>query len=367
MFGLLCLPDAPPSGLPSWVQALPLWQWYMIPNTALSSVEPSPPPYGSPSAKIAAWNGATLKRQGSVYLLGAAGGHADYAGNEVDALALNTEQPAWAELRAPTQASDLVDASQFYLDHRPADTHTYYATQFIESQNRMLVVDSPGMGAPALPMPPADFPYAGDKGYSFSFNLQADDWDPPEFIAKFPGNGDFTSCLVVKHPVTEDVYYSRNYGDGWWRYSPSTNVWTKLSGATRAPWYAGAAIDPLTDQILIVGGYSPLPPEVRDLNGNSIAATFGGLGASVLTVDGGPGVIYDDANDRFIVLVDTDPISVYRVDPTTWTVDQPAMTGAAPARRQNGIMNSVQYVPELKGFVIATQYNGGVYFVRTAQ
>ena len=52
---------------PAWVSSLPLWEWYPIPNTALSSVEPTPRPLGNsgPASKINAWCGATLKRQGS--------------------------------------------------------------------------------------------------------------------------------------------------------------------------------------------------------------------------------------------------------------------------------------------------------------
>ena len=92
-----------PSGpLPAWASPLPLWEWYEIPNTALSALDSSlgivtgnPPGITGPSSKITAWCGATLKRQGSVYLLGACGGHGDYAGNEVDALALNTDTPQW--------------------------------------------------------------------------------------------------------------------------------------------------------------------------------------------------------------------------------------------------------------------------------
>ena len=105
----------PPSGpLPAWVAALPLWQWHEIPNTALSSVEPSVRPLGitGPRSKIDAWCGATLKRKGSVYMLGAAGGHGDYAGNEVDALQLNVATPQWVELRGPTPNTDIINATQ---------------------------------------------------------------------------------------------------------------------------------------------------------------------------------------------------------------------------------------------------------------
>lgn len=353
--------------LPAWVNSLPLWQWYAIPNTALSSVAPSATPIGAtgPSSKIEAWCGATLKRSGSVYMLGAAGGHQDYAGNEVNALQLNTASPAWVQLRAPTPNASVIDAAQFYLDNRPAATHTYYATQFVEAQNRMLVMPSPGLGGLG-PAAPGGWPYGGSSR-SFSFSVAGNDWDAPDFIARFPGGGDFTCCLCAKHPVTEEIYYSRNYGDGWYRFTPSANTWTKLSSTTRAPWYAGSAIDPNRNRILIVGGYDANGPEVRDLSGNSLGVSFGGQGAGAIAVNGAPGVVYDEANDAFLVLFNSgSSISMKRVSASSWNIDTPPITGNAPAARMNGIQNSVQYVPELGGIVIANSYRGNVYFMRTS-
>jgi hypothetical protein len=355
--------------LPGWVNALPLWEWHEIPNTALSSVQPDPVPlgYSGSQSKIEAWCGAGLKREGSVYILGAAGGHADYAGNEVDALPLGTEAPAWVELHAPSADSDILNDAQFYLDERPSATHTYYATQFIDARNRMLVFPSPGMNMGGLPAPPNGWEYAGDAGFTFSFDLGTGEWDAPEYVPNYTAGGDFTAALVVKHPVTEDVYYSRNYNAGWWRWTQASNDWTKLSDESRGPWYSGSAIDPTRNRMLIVGGYEPLPPEVRELDGKPISVTFGGLGASALTRNGYPGVIFDEANDRYLVFFNEGgAVHVVRVNPETWEVDEPPMTGSAPVERPNGIQNAAQYAPELKGFVLANSYEGNVYFVRTA-
>lgn len=353
--------------LPDWVAALPLWQWYEIPNTALSSVDPGIQALGAtgPRSKIDAWCGACLKRQGSVYMLGAAGGHSDYAGNEVNALELNVAAPRWTQLRGPTSNGDIINGTQFYLDRRPSSTHTYYATQFVESLNRMMVFASPGVSG-QFPVAPVDFPYVGDKR-SFSFNLSTGDWDAPDYIAQFPSTGDFAGALCVKHPTTNDVYYSKSYGSGWYRWASATNVWTRLTDVSRAPWYAGAAIDPLRNRMLVVGGYGPSLPEVRNLNGTQISATFNGLGATALSLSGYPAVIYDETKDRYLVAFNSEAtIKILRVHPETWFVDEPPVTGNAPAARANGLQNSMQYVPELKGLVIANKHNGNVFFVRTS-
>ncbi len=358
---------APSGPVPAWVSALPLWHWHEIPNTALSSVDPAIQPLGitGPRSKIEAWCGASLKRQGSVYMLGAAGGHADYAGNEVNALKLNTATPQWVQSRAPSSNTDIINLAQFYLDHKPAAAHTYYNTQFIESLNRMMVFASGGMSG-SFPPAPGGFPYMGDKR-SFSFNLSTNDWDSPDYVAQFPGDGDSIAALCVKHPWTDDVYYSRSYGTGWYRWTRSTNTWAKLSNASRAPWYAGAAIDPLRNRMLVVGGYSASAPLVLNLDGTSLAVNFSGLGASALTLSGYPGIVYDESLDRYVVAFNSgNSIRVLRVHPETWLVDEPSMTGNAPASRLNGVLNAIQYAPELRGVVVANKHNGNVFFARTS-
>lgn len=362
-------PPPPPLtyALPSWARGLPLWQWYEVPGTALSSVEPAVRPLGwtGPRAKIDAWCGAALKRRGSVYLIGAAGGHTDYAGNEVNALTLSSESPAWTELRGPTPNASIIDGTQFYLDGRPSAAHTYYASHHIASRDRLVVFASLGSWG-AFPAPPPNFPYTGDRR-SFSFDLARGDWDAPDAVAQYPGTGEFIGCICAMHPVTGDVYYSRNYGDGWWRWNAASNTWTRLGGASRAPWYAGAAVDPTRSRILVVGGYGATPPQVHDLSGVQRAASFSGTAAAALTTSGYPGVVYDETLDRFLVLRnDGASTRLLRVHPETWAVDEPALTGVLPAARANGIQNSIQYVPEMRGLVFANRYDGNVLFMRTS-
>ncbi len=367
-------PAAAAAQVPAWVSSLSYWQWYAIPGTALSSVQPSPIPPGvsGPISKIDDWVGATLKRKGSVYIIGAAGGHADYAGNEVDALTLNTESPHWVELHAPTATSDIIDAAQYFLDLRPSPTHTYYAPQFINARNRMVILPSGAMDwAGGLPAQPSGWRYPRGGGWCYVFNMATNEWEAPEYVPEFISSPGFvndpTAALVAKHPTTEDIYYNR-YAQGFWKWTQATNTWSQISADNEAGNYAGAAIDPIRDRMLIVGSYSGTTlPRVRDLTFNLVSASFGGLGPSALQVGGYPGVVYDEANNKFLVIFNSGSgIRVYRVDPITWFVDEPATTGSRPADRTNGINGSCQYVPELGGIVIANSYSGDVYFMRTA-
>lgn len=359
-----------PSALPAWRTSLSPWEWYSIPNTQLSSVAPSPVPPGitGPRSKVDAWCGATLKRSGSVYLIGAAGGHGDYAGNEVNALELGVDVPGWVELRAPTADVDLLDQAEVYADGRRAATHTYYNTQFLDSQNRMVIMPAPGMFWDALPSPSASYPYRDGANVMCAFSMATNDWLDPVTIQPWPGTGDFTSALACKNPATDDLYYARNNDSGrFWKWTAATNTWSQLA----ALWhqnYAGSAIDPTRGRMLIVGDYSgTMDPRVIDITtGASVSASFGGLGAAVLRMNGYPGVVYDEELDEFLVVKNTNPITVYRVAAGTYSVSEAVMTGTVPASRTNGIQNSVQYAPELKGIVLCNEYSGNVKFMATA-
>lgn len=346
---------------------MPLWRWSEIPDTALSSVEPVPRPPGwtGPASKITAWCGATLRRKDSVYLIAAAGGHTDYAGNEVNALVLNQAAPRWAQWIEPSPSSAVLDSVQFYLDKRPSATHTYYATQFIDASDQVLVMASAGAFGAFTPAPPG-YPYSGNRR-SYSFNVAKREWNAPDHVAQYPGSGDHQACLCVKHPTSEDIYYSRNDSDGWYQWLATENRWFKRSSRSRPTWYAGAAIDPLRNRMLTVGSYTPVPPQVLDLDGNPLAVSFGGLGASALTLSGYPGVLYEPRLDRFLVLANTaaGTIRLWVVHPETWQVSAPPQALNEPAARTNGLLNAAQYVPELRGIVLANSYTGNVLFLRT--
>lgn len=371
---------AAPAGLPAWVSALPLWQWYEIPNTALSSVEPATAQTAAlkrlngPKAKIEAWCGATLRRQGSVYMLGAAGGHADYAGNETDALVLNTANPAWVELRAPSLAADIYNLVSVYGDNRKAAQHTYWATQYDQINDRMLILSAGGMNDSGIPAAPANYPYpSGSPAISMAFQYGGvNDWLPPDTLPVMPytlKNGD----LCCADSATGEIFINSSATNGgpgvMYKRDPATGTWASVGSWYASDFYAGSAINPNTKQMLVVGGFSPTQaPRVRStVNAASVPVTFGGLGPDALvTGHVYPGAVWDEANGNFLVFANTSggSINVLRVS-ADYVVDQPTISGSI-ANRPGGVCNAVQYVPELKGVVIANSYTGNVKFMRTA-
>lgn len=381
-------------GVPAWLAGAVVNQWVSIAGTALSSVQPSPLPVtpsgtSDASNKINAWCGAALRRSDGTYLVGMAGGHKDYAGNEINALRLRADVPAWEEVSARTPDASLYNRSAFNADLKGAASHTYYYLQFLESLGVFVSFTNSGVDYGAAPSPaplnppfPA-WPYiatdpatwTGGTGYDFrwspAFDLAARTWKSPTYIPAFPSTvGDWTAAMCVKHPTTDDVYIART-GDRWRKFTAATQTWSDVSANTEQN-YAGAAIDPTRSRMLVVGGFAgAAAPRVRDLSGNLISVTFGGLDPSVLQGAGMSyaGIVYDEANDRYLVVKNDSPVSIYAVDASTWAITLLSTTGTAPPQRTNGIQNSVQYVPDLggaSGIVIATEYSGNVRFLRTA-
>ena len=377
--------------LPSWLSALPLWEWYEIPNTLIGSVDPNPmPPGQNYPGKVTAWCGFAvaeyLNSSGQFIVemaLGASGGHGDYAGNEVDTLRLNTTTPAWVERHARTPDAYLINHAQTYLaeprepTYHPASTHTYYLTTAINRLKTFSVFPYDGLEMGGQPEVPGGFPYPNGGGRTATFDLITNKWRSIEHTAQWTGSGSYPGSITCKDPHTEDVYYSRNGNSvGWWRWRPSSTggSWTQMSSQSRPLWEAGSAVDPWRKRILIVGanagGYAP---EVRNLDGTTQSVSFGGLGAGELTVSGNPGLVYDYENDCFLAAWNSGgfwpdgTLNIRRIDAGTLVVDAPTITNPAPARHDpSNVVGGFRYVHALRAVVYHAAKGSNVRIMRTA-
>ena len=368
------------SSTPGWLAGKPVNEWFEIPGTNMSSVLPSNTYSGTPEARVTAWNGAGLKRAGSVYLAGAAGGHADYSGNDVVALRLSVDSPAWSMLRDTTPQNQVVNDAAVYLDYRRSATHTYWLTQFVEALNRLAIFPAPGMGDgqyASITSANAAHVSAYSGGIVASFSLDTNDWDATVMqstgsgvIATWPGSGDFTASLCCTDHSTGNVFLARE-GEGThslWKWTRATNAWSQLNAGNF--WhinYGAGAIDHTRGKMLVVGDYGgTLAARVYNISdGSTDSVTFTGLGGDALKMSGYPGLFYDEANDRFVVVSNTNPITLLTVSPA-WDVASLSTTGTAPATRTNGILNAPQYVPELRGVALCNSHSENVKFMKVA-
>ena len=375
--------------LPAWLAAAnpAIGQYITIPNSALSTCPPTNPSVlknasTGPAAKITAYCGAGYNRLTGDYTVGPHGGHLDYGGNEFNAINVFADVPSWVEWAPSSPDSAIYKNTEYNADLRPASKHSYSLTHWVASIGKCIMMPTGGQAFGA------DYPpgwlYTLGK-YGSSFDIVTKTYDSPLGIAPYPGVGDPYGALCFQDPSTEMIYYSNNYGDGFYRYSAFANTWTKLSNMAKAPWYCSSVVDHTRGRALVVGGYDVTAPSIVPLDGST--ATLAGLtgpSAAVFTFGVGtgignstlPGMVYDAVNDCYLMFINEGGvIENYRVNASTMYADKPTRTGLIPtSRRQTGgadvgIYNSVQYVPNIGGMagVIGTnEYTKDMFFLRTS-
>ncbi len=385
---------------PQWVKNLPLWQWYSVPNTAPNLVgEPSiltSAPSGGidygvganrASARLTAWSGPSMRRKGSIMLLGPAGGHGDYYANWITQFVFGAETPYIELLDAGSPWQALVNVSEYYLDGKPSVTHTYNSLVFCEQRDWHMQFGVATINDTALVPPPSAWPFTIPNGYENSIGVAAYDyanrrWMPPRHVPQLPRatNGNFTAAPYAVHPYTGDVYCGFN-GDSnaqLYRWNQLSNTWTSLA-ANQIIWnYQAAAIDPVNNVMLNSGTYEipSFPPSHYDLTtGVRTTVTFNGAAAAEVATTGGaspmyPRMDYDLQQNCFVFCRPgadgkVDIYTLTRTGATSYDVVKKTVTGTRPDNPVNGIETKFQYAPELGGWLLMNSYSENVKFIRT--
>lgn len=286
------------SNAPAWFTNLPERVWTDVAGGSnysgaawqkgarLIDVAPNPlPPGGSGhDGIIKAWNGATVAQGRGEYIKAAEGGHADYAGNEIYALRLRDEVPAWQRIWGPTPNNLLGPGTGSIInepyitndDGTPKTMHGWYTRQFSEHDERIwLLATNEGGG-----------------------NWTTDTWSIPRGSL---GPGVVTPSLWVYHGRT----------------------WTTLPSSMS--FQAGpTAYDPVARQIMLAAEYAdsqgvrridcaaavaagrqsssgPLVPGTTQYNVALGGNPFGGGGWSVITTNTSPRCwIAGSSNDNLL-------------------------------------------------------------------
>jgi hypothetical protein len=347
---------APPITPPAWVGALAIGQWHEIPNTALSSVEPPNPP-GNPASKVNAWTSFVVDTRTSKVYSVANGGHRDYAGNEVDVLDLERDQPVWSELLPPTPSSDippLVDCRPYYLDGRPASRHTYYGVTLNQFDDRIML-----FGGVHL----CDTGQSSDR--ISSYNIGANSYNPegahPDIIHPFT----VPVPAYTLDPSTGDVYVTRSKEIG--RWTRASNTFAKLIASGNGAWGIDAmsAFDTSRRRIFILGTSNGDRHLYVPSSGEWSSVPLAGANASDVATAKQGAMIYVPPIDRFLVRLDGAGSMVYQIDPQAFGVTAyPTTGGSSLPATQNGPYNKFLYVPRLGGAVYVPTYSGNAWFLR---
>ena len=354
-------PPPPLQNLPAWVAPRAVGEWFQIPNTAMSSVDPSPVPPGNtgPQSKVVAWTSMVVDTRTSKLYSVANGGHSDYSGNEVDELTLEVDAPTWVQRLAPTPAAQ-VQQGPYYLDGRPAARHTYYGVTLNTFDDRIMLFGG------------SQWSNGGSTSALSSYNIGANFYSSSSTHPNIP-NSNLDSAAAA-NPLTGDVYYLNDQSLRLW--SRASNTWTTLSpsGSTARGHQSLSAMDTTTgrQRILFVGGCGIAacgePPDhhLYTIASNAWSTvTITGANAADVMSAGQDAMVYVPDIDRFLVRKGGAGGTVYQINPTTFEATAyPTTGGTAIPATQNGPYNKFLYVPRLGGVIYVPTYNGNAWFMR---
>lgn len=368
---------------PSWWPAV-VGQWVSIAGSALAgspgvATPPISPPGGNgPQSRINSWNSLNMKRAGSEVHLACTGGHTDYPGNECSSIALDADAPAWRLRRTYTPYAQVQGClsgttGPFYnLDGTPISRHTFFASQYIDATDRVMLFGGGGLWQNGLGSQKTD-----------GWNAATNTYDPAGTYpdAPTPASGGNTGQACVKHPITEDVYTIPNGGYKVDRWNRLTNTWTRLSGtsAVAHPSFQSGAIDPIRNQLFCFT--TPASPAgvfqagVWDLNtGARTAITFNASAAAtaLMGVSAYYGaLVYSRTLGVYLFYNGQAGLEgvVYQITPnsgTAWDVSVFPTSGVTPATvPATGVNQRFIEAPELQGVFLLANYAANFNFFRT--
>jgi hypothetical protein len=360
---------------PAWLRDQPRYKWFEIPGAKLSAVDPSPAPKGHSRNKITAWNGAALETRNSVLWMGLSGGHADYAGNEINRIELGADVPRWEQVHPPSRLDFSREGKNwdvsYYEDGTPASRHTYNNQQFINSDGRLCWVGAGGVWG------------SGGKG-SESFDY----WDVKQrrfgtYASALDSIGESLrgpESMVVKHPLTEDIYFSRRFSGRYLKWTRATNTWQLIRRFESPLQMCSAAIDPSTDVLLRIGHFGGRSNRTLWVHGWQADTGRDGPGRVTLT---GPAAEWFDSTDilkargaalewcntlqKFVYYCGhLAPTQVIVIDPKGWAADYLPMTGLTPEKGAKPHYNRFRYAPELKAFILVDGWDKNIKCFRIA-
>lgn len=351
-----------PSTLPSWRQGMAIGEWKRLESADITEVTPDVMPGGGYYGRIDAWNGFATDTTTSKVYLGAAGGHGDYAGNEVYVIDLNDPAPQWVIERQPSPASTYTWDQAYYTDDRPSPTHTYYTLWFIEQRGKLF-----------------RFAGAATWGSGNGGSQHIDAWDPVSKDWDAPGtHPDMGPSPHPEKPTAKDVLtgdvYQVHANNRLYRWNAETDTVDDLGeaqgggGSFYELYSSPSVVDVQNGRLLFfLDLENPGAARVYDLaSGAWSTAPFTGPAASAVSGSSSQqGMAYFDVCAEAIVYKTGNGGDVYWIDPATLEATPLSTSGSEPPNSVNGPHTLFQYVPKLGGYAYQASHESKLYFLAT--
>lgn len=269
-------------------------------------------------------------------------------------LDLESAQPAWSQLVAPTPNSELTNCQSYYGDGRPTSRHSYYGVTFNEANDRFMLFGG--------------VYWCGAGGFHraiSSFNVGSKSWNSSGAHPNLPDILAQGVAAVAAAPTTGDVYLMRGFAMG--RWNRASNSVTTLSPSGPKPYgdEAMSAFDSTRGRVLVLGGLNNDRHLYTVATNTFVQISLTGTNAgNVSGVESGA-LIYVPAIDRFLIRLAGSGGTVYQIHPTTFEVTTFATTGGGSVpSTMNGPYNKFLYAPRLQGVVYVPVYGGNAWFLR---
>ena len=345
------------------IETLQPGEWYEVPNSHMSAVDPCPTrAAGTPCAWSAVegqngvmddWcGGAFDTKRNNLIVWG--GGHSGYAGNEVYTFSLDSLK--WSRVSSPSDppAKDVAYAP----DGGPCSRHTYDYIQYVPATDRFCSFGGAG------------FYQSGQTGTSNTdaFNFSNSTWSNLG-VAVPQGGGNSIGSFSAMDPATGHAWYhSTTVNSVLAEYDPLQNKWTN-HGASHLEDSVGwitysftAAIDPVRKKMFAVGGGSVFAWNISaagSFTGQSVATT----GGSAVVSAANPGLEYDGVSGKLVAWASGQ--NVYTLDPATMAWTQVTGGGANPGSpNSRGTYGRFRYCPSKNVFVVVNSVSADVFIFR---
>jgi hypothetical protein len=348
--------------MPPWRAGMAIGEWKQLASADITAVKPAVQPGGGYYGRIDAWNGFAADTVNSTLYLGGAGGHADYAGNEMYTLDLKLPAPQWVLQMQPSPSTAYTVDQAYYTDGKPSPTHTYYTAWFIEQRGKF-------------------FRFAGAStwGTGNGGTRFIDSWDPatkawdPMGTNPTLGTRPIFEMPTAKDFLTGDVYQIQ--GDNrLYRWNQTANSVTDLgeAGGGSGSFYdidrSAMVIDSASGRLVIFSDSANPGSNVRiyDL-ATKIWSVKGltGPGAALATEKKTGGMGYYDFCARRVIIKNRQGATVIQVDPMTLVAAQFPTSGAVPPDAINGVHTLFQNLPRLGGYAYQPSHTAKLYFLAT--
>ena len=348
-----------PSSLPSWLNGVAVGQWVEIAGSSFSVLGVSMTGSngsGADSQIVNSWNGFALKPSTSTIYSVANGGHDDYWGNEVAAIDLRQNAPAWTRLLESSPSSAVTGpTSPYYDDGKPCSCHSYGTLWYVPQDDRIVRVSSMAMT-----------PGGQNETACAVYDLASNAYLAAGTVADTNTNIVETPICAWCDPATGNLFAFSAYQVNKW--TRTTNTWSSPPGAeglsAKGIDYS-AAVDTTRNRALAIRGLDPGNVVYDHSNDTASQPSLTGSQAAWVNA-GGIGIVYVPEIDRFLLRKNEAGGAVMQVHPTTWAVETYSTTGGSgiTSGGSGNVFTRWKYLPELGCVAFYPHYTANWWALR---